>query len=208
MSTAPRPFLRYGLSLLCLGVLFSLSAVLTVSHLEEQDPFCAACHTAPEVEYVARAQAAFAGSEAQDLASAHYALAARPNSAARCIDCHRGNGGLRHRAQTLALGARDAVLFVSGQADATLEKGPASLAAPHLLNAACLQCHADLLQDTDFENHFHAELVETQSTVTCGSCHPAHLTVLGGSVAHYLDLAGRVYPACEQCHREVRGQEN
>ena len=208
-----------------LGLVLTFGIPVGVSRLEESDSFCIACHTAPEVEYHRRAEVALSGDNGQDLASAHYALA---DTGFRCIDCHRGDGGLAHRAQTLALGARDSLIFLTGRADPTVEK--ATGATPSLLTAACTQCHAETLLVVGFENHFHNQLPEAYTawqaggtltappdfpeadttqlepyttTVRCVDCHRAHVSVEGGTVVQYLDINHAVYPACVQCHQEV-----
>jgi nitrate/TMAO reductase-like tetraheme cytochrome c subunit len=209
------------------SVLIACGLALTVSRLEESDSFCVACHTAPEVAYFNRAQAALTGADARDLASAHYGLV---RTGVRCIDCHRGDNGAAHRATTLALGARDAAIFVSGRADPVLEKARASILAPDLLDAACARCHATTLLLAGFDNHFHNKLpaasaawraggelsnppgdsqVEARAlkpsttSVSCVDCHPGHVTAEFGGQTMYLDLRGVVFPACGQCHVEV-----
>ena len=208
------------------GLLFLAGSVLTVSRLEESDAFCAACHTAPEVEYRNRALAAqAAGDGGQDLASAHYNLI---KSAPRCIDCHRGDAGLAHRATTLTLGARDALIFIAGRADQTVEK--THIEVPELLTASCVKCHTDTLLVAGFENHFHNKLPEAYAawqaggrlqppasgaqtdtselksydvTILCVDCHRAHVTVDGSELLGYLDVENTVYPACVECHRQA-----
>lgn len=218
---------RLLLTLASVAALLALGALLGVSRLEESDEFCIACHTAPEVEYFNRSRTALAGEVGQDLASAHYSLI---QNGAKCIDCHRGDGGLVHRGTTIALSARDALIFLSGRADPRLEKAKTQIEVPSLLIAACVDCHRDTLLVVGYENHFHNKLpeayaawkaggtltappdppeVDTQALklyetmVSCLDCHPAHVTVEGAELTHYLDLENTVYPVCEDCHREV-----
>ncbi len=195
------------------------------SALEERDAFCIACHTAPEVTYYNRAQAALAGAAPlEDLSSAHYTA----EGGFRCIDCHRGDGGLQHRAATLALGARDAAIFVTGQPDQTLEK--TEIEVPGLLNAGCARCHSDTLLVAGFENHFHNKLPaafaawqaggaitappgqpgadtstldRADTTLGCLNCHLAHVHTAGGELTGFLDLDNVTFPACVQCHTET-----
>lgn len=218
---------RLLLTLIGWAALLVIGALAGVSRLEESDAFCIACHTAPEVEYFNRSRTALAGEVGQDLASAHYSLR---QDGATCIDCHRGDGGVVHRGMTLTLGARDALVFFSGQADPKLEKAKTQIEAPALLKAACVKCHTDTLLVAGFKNHLHNKLpeayaawksggvliappdhpeIDTQelklykTTVSCLDCHQAHLTVEGAELAHYLDAENTVYPVCEACHREV-----
>ena len=115
-------------------MLLTLAAVLAVSHYEESDPFCASCHTVPEVTYFDRAQQAKASmSVYADLSSAHYGA----DNGFRCIDCHRGNEGVFHRITALSLGARDTVIWLADRADPAIEK--TELVVPFLLTGACVQ---------------------------------------------------------------------
>ncbi len=218
-------------TLLGLGILLLLLLLLpfpVASQLEEHDEFCISCHTAPEETYYRRAVDAQTGALAipPDLASAHYAAG---ETVFRCIDCHRGDSSLGHRFRTFLLGARDALVWVSGRADPAIEKVHAG--EPELLNAGCLPCHSETLLELGFNNHYHnqliaareleaaglepfpppeglpgtlfAELAELDSTVTCIDCHQAHRTLPDGEQTLYLDLEGVMYPACVQCHEEV-----
>ena len=213
------------------GVVFglALAAVLTLSRLEESDPFCTSCHTLPEVTYHERAQRALAsagGTSFEDLSSAHYGR----EGGFRCIDCHRGNQGLLHRVTTLALAARDTAIWVSGRSDETIEK--TELVAPGLLTAACARCHEESLLEVGFNNHFHNKLPEayrlwragamlrrpsdlpdlpeaalivepSPTVVLCVDCHRAHIRLPGSELRAYLDLTNTVYPACVRCHTDA-----
>ncbi|HLB65052.1 MAG TPA: hypothetical protein VJJ46_09430 [Anaerolineales bacterium] len=218
-----------ALILLAIGV----GTGLRVSRLEEHDSFCTSCHTVPEVTYFERAQAALGGQTPYaDLSSAHYGRA--PSSgeqmAIRCIDCHRGSGSLPHRAVTLTLGARDALIWVTGQSNPTIEKS--ELIVPFLLTAACVECHLDVLLVAGFNNHFHNRLPEAfrawaaggqlrppdeqpglpeadlriepvETAVQCVDCHRAHIHIPGAELQAYLDIYGVVYPACIRCHEDA-----
>ena len=224
----PRRWIRLApLAALALVAGLALAAGLTVSQLEERDGFCISCHTLPEVTYYDRARAALAMTDPfADLSSAHYGM----ESTFRCIDCHRGNGGLVHRFTTLGLGARDAAIWLIGQADESIEK--TELVAPGLLTSACTGCHTEALLEVGFNNHFHNKLPEayilwrggamlrrpaeapdlpeeamvvdpSPTEVLCVDCHRAHIHVPGSELQGYLDLATTVYPACVQCHEEA-----
>ena len=191
-------------------ICFSAPALLfSATQAEERDSFCIACHAAPEQTYFDRAQSALSDANPIDLSSAHYT---RSDSAFRCIDCHRGESSLADRAATLALGARDTIIFLTGNADPTIEK--AISAAPELTNAACLHCHTEAASEAGFNNHYHNKLAAVsegtadsaepiESTVACGDCHHAHVSNEITREQFFLDLEGAVYPACEQCHREL-----
>ncbi|MBI4770308.1 MAG: hypothetical protein HY784_07855 [Chloroflexi bacterium] len=167
-----------------------------------------------------------------DLSSAHYQqVALKPELPPfRCIDCHRGNQGLLHRAGTLTLGARDSLIWLAGLADPAIEK--TALAAPGLLAAACTRCHAEALLVAGFNNHFHNQLPQARrstfersnverstdhqpaaealpaprtagTAVLCVDCHRAHVHSEGAEQQAYLDVVTTVYPACVLCHRET-----
>ncbi len=218
-----RKFLWFAVPLLLLVAL----PFPVASKLEERDTFCIACHTAPEEAYHQRAQAAASGDTGipADLASSHYGS----GEAFRCIDCHRGDDSPAHRWQTFLLGARDALTFISGQGDETVEKGTAG--APELLNAGCLKCHAETLLELGFNNHYHNQLEaarllaelgakpfmpeggiqgdlfvtlgESGSTIGCVDCHQGHVTLEAGELTAFLDVDHVVFPACIVCHEET-----
>lgn len=220
------------------ALILAAGATTTVLHLEEQDTFCVSCHTAPEITYYNRAQAAIVGQwPFIDLSSAHYAAsvasqATNPTTTAfACIDCHRGDDSPTHRILTLTLGGRDALIWLTGQDDPTIEKGPDTAIVPHLLNAACIDCHTDALLTVGFDNHFHnylptayqlwqqggaliiptgvelppdaltSGLPDHPVDLNCLSCHSAHTAA--PHIDDYLDIDNRVYPACEACHIET-----
>ncbi len=195
------------------------------SALEERDTFCISCHTAPEETYYARAQQGQAHALPYlDLASAHYGEA---EEGFRCIDCHRGNAGLGDRARTLALGAWDALIFLTGQADPVIEK--LTTGAPGLVQNSCLECHTDTLLVVGFNNHFHnhlplayqawqaggqlvappeipnadtSQLVASITEINCLDCHQAHRHLPGSESFFFLDVYGVIYPSCVQCHQD------
>jgi len=213
--------------------------VVTTS-LEEHDTFCTRCHTVPETTYYDRAHGPGNSPRAvHDLATAHYDLARQHDKPAfACIDCHRGDASVGHRLATLALGARDALIFVTGRADPSVEK--AFVAQPWLPDAACVGCHGDtLLTLAGLENHFHTSLPQAarvlasggtltvsprhekrregllraglktvEVSITCASCHRGHKTVSGGTKMGFMD-AGTQNPVCISCHRAARrGPQN
>ena len=215
-------WLRWGLPI---ALVLALAPIPIVSSLEERDTFCTSCHTAPEAIYYDRAQAALAGGDPiADLSSDHYIVA----EGFKCINCHRGNMGLTHRATTLALGARDALIYIAGQADQTVEKR--SIEVPDLLTAGCVECHRDTLLVVGFENHFHNKLPDAYAAwksgggltappddptadtsalkqydvnIRCLDCHLAHLHTESAELTGFLDLENVAYPACVRCHKEV-----
>ncbi|NOZ50177.1 MAG: hypothetical protein GXP37_09045, partial [Chloroflexi bacterium] len=104
------------LGLLFIGLLAVLPFVIAGSsvaygaHLENNDAFCASCHTEPESTFVGRAQSAASKTgEVQDLAAFHAGQA----QAVKCIECHSGDG-LSGRVDAMKLGARDLSAYVRG----------------------------------------------------------------------------------------------
>jgi hypothetical protein len=174
-------------------IAFMALALLAFARVEEHDPYCASCHTEPEVTYVSRAQAA----GAVDLASAHAMLHHSDAQAAstRCIDCHSGPG-VGGRLESMGLGARDAVRWVSGSA-----VQPALQTVP-IADANCLKCHADTPASTDFDNHFHHYLRDWQAKEaqagTCVACHSSH-TPDGNAGIGFLQQQ-RTQTQCDLCH--------
>jgi len=172
--------------------LFSLAALGLLSvpvalKVEEQDAFCALCHTEPESTYVQRGQAS-----PVDLASHH------SDKDVPCILCHSGPGFIG-RLNALPTAAWDAARFVAG----TYHQ-PTRLSAP-LSDGTCIQCHADALEERGFENHFHSELVvadKEQISVGCAACHSGH--VISSDSEPFLTRS-TVEVHCNACHRE-RGE--
>jgi predicted CXXCH cytochrome family protein len=157
----------------------------TAAGLEEFNGFCAACHTQPESDFVARSQTA-----AVDLAAKHDQA-----WATRCIDCHSGPG-LSGRLGAMTLGARDLAAFVSGSA-----QQPAPLTLP-IGDANCLKCHSNIPATKNFNEHFHGFLARWQAldpqAGTCVSCHTAHSTD-GDPSENFLQME-RTQQVCDACH--------
>ena len=179
-------------------VVFGLGLVAVISffavaHLEENDAFCASCHSEPEATYYQRTQA----KAPVDLASVHALLAQQntPHPNTRCIDCHAGPG-LDGRLGAMTLGAQDALKWVSGTA-----AQPAITTQP-LADANCLKCHADTPTAQNFDRHFHRTLVRWQQADAnagrCISCHTSHTT--DGNIAIGFLQQQRMLAQCQQCH--------
>lgn len=164
----------------------AVGVFLTAAHMEENDAFCASCHSQPEATYVERTQAA----SPVDLASDHHS-----KEVVRCIDCHSGSGVIG-RMGAMMVGANDLYLWMIGKA-----RQPAPLIVP-IADGNCLKCHADAPQTRNFNRHFHAFLSKWQAqdknAATCVSCHTAHTTT--GEVAlGYLERQSTL-EICQRCH--------
>jgi hypothetical protein len=183
--------------------LFALGAALTVSRLEERDPFCAVCHLRPETTYVGRAAAA-QGSRPVDLAAAH------ARAGLSCVACHRGDSSLPDRVRTLALGAWNAARTPFTPPD--VPHHPVRL--PGLLENSCRLCHVqeparagippgvtNPVMAEGFENHFHTDLFRPDlwTSVGCVDCHRAHVE----TVTPFFVVQEIVIPACKRCHQEA-----
>ncbi len=151
---------------------------------ENQDAFCASCHTEPESKYY---QASLA-QNSPDLAAFH------AQKQARCIDCHSG-GGVFGRAEGLAQGAQDLVAYQSGRYHAP------AITLSKLGDGSCLKCHADVASNGGFNNHFHAFLSRWQSVDSnaahCVDCHVAHQQ---GDPNQQFLATQTVQNICQGCH--------
>jgi hypothetical protein len=183
-------------------VLCAVGGTFTALKLEEQDGFCAACHTQPEVTYFQQAQ-----SSPITLAAFHAQVgASSANAPARCIDCHSGAGTFG-RASGLMQGAHDLVAYLSRN-----YRAPAVTTNP-LSDASCSKCHADVVPTqvvtkvSSLKSHYHDFLPRWHQldphAARCADCHVAHTQ--GNAADSFLDngSAGKV---CENCHRALSGK--
>lgn len=169
-------------------VVFSSGALALSIHMENNDQFCASCHTNPETTFVDRST-----QPPTDLASAHTA------ENVGCIQCHSGEGKAG-RIDALKLGAHDLVAFVSRN-----YTQPAQLTHP-IPDENCLKCHGDIGQAQTFENHFHVLLPRWQQlspnkAATCVDCHSAHTTD-GRSDIVWISVKP-TQKQCDGCHRQL-----
>jgi len=161
--------------------------------LEQNNEFCAACHTEPEVTFVRRFAEAKRDGLASTLAAAHaLATDGRPDGVL-CIDCH-GGVGVRGRAESLALALRDTYAFITGDFEQ-----PAKMDKP-LPDEVCIQCHRTWADDRSFENHIHWYFLEegAPTTIRCVDCHVSHM--LGNEFEFFISREV-VFPQCEACHK-------
>ena len=193
------------------GVALAVGAVVValpagyVSKVEERNVFCTSCHLKPEQIFYDRSLVQ-ARQDAADLATMHAQVGVS------CVGCHRGDQAFRDRATALALGARNTAKYIAGLYD----PDHSWVALPGLLDDSCLRCHVtqpalggvkpgqpNPVTVGGFENHFHNLLFDLQvkTSVTCTSCHPAHLETF--PELQFLDRNKVVLPACERCHQEL-----
>jgi predicted CXXCH cytochrome family protein len=183
--------------MLVVGIVLAALAtsVPAAAHLENNDAFCASCHTEPETTFYGRTQA----STAADLASKHHGY---QDQSTRCIDCHSG-AGATGRLQGMTVGFGDLVAYTFHT-----DQQPAKLTVP-IADGNCTKCHADTMANQDFQNHFHHFLPQWQAVdkgaAHCVDCHSAHTTDGDPNLA-YLQQQ-RAEQVCLDCHRVagVRG---
>ncbi len=178
-------------AVLGLLLIFAGGGYAFASTQEENDSFCASCHTQPESTYYTRAQT----KPSVDLASDH-----EQKSAAKCIDCHSGIG-FGGRLNAIMMGARNAAAWFSRTA-----VQPAPLTVP-IKDDNCLKCHLDVTNQVTVNNHFHGFLSRWQAVDpnagSCVACHSGHATD-GLADASFTNTA-RTDAVCNQCHGVLGG---
>jgi hypothetical protein len=223
-----RPLRLIFTGLFLVLVIAATAGLIHLTNEQQNDAFCASCHTVPEVTYRDRSSAAVAGALAVDLSSSHYQQIRGQGETLRCIDCHQGNGSLGHRIDTVTLSARNALAWLGGRNNQKIEK--LYLSAPHLSNTGCVNCHQKTLLLAGKDNHHHnmlppaydlwhdggsliapegvvdrqaiitAGLVRYDTKLMCSDCHQSHRTI---ETDFYLDKTSVLPAKCVQCHREV-----
>jgi predicted CXXCH cytochrome family protein len=173
------------------GIIAGTGGTAYAVQLENQDGFCASCHTQPETNYYQQTRV----HDAASLAAFH------AQKDVLCIDCHSG-GGILGRVDGLSQGARDMLAYYSGHYQA-----PAVTTNP-LGDGSCTKCHADSMNQQTFNNHFHVFLARWQSVdpsaAHCVDCHTSHPS--SASAQQYLDAAA-VRAVCNQCHNALGAGE-
>jgi len=226
---APAPRRRWPLILIGIGfglIVLGSAGFVGASLVEENDSFCASCHTVPESTYFNRVTTVYNTPSAPipDLASAHYRQAQAKNQSFQCINCHRGDASLSQRIETLALGAADILIYVSGKSNPTIEK--TEITKAYLPNSACIKCHTDtLLTMRGLQSHFHNFLPQTAALVAqgkalvagdtrgrfgrvrtvnvslqCTDCHLAHISKDTDPQLKYMNR-DYVQKSCDTCHQ-------
>ncbi len=173
--------------LIVIGLLFSGGALATAIQVENDDAFCASCHTEPETTFYQRSRAA-----PVDLASAHTA------KEVDCIQCHSGSGTGGRLQAISTVAAPDLLHYLSGS-----YRHPAAVTVP-IGDDHCLKCHADITANRDMNNHFHAFLPLWQArapadAATCVDCHQAHVTGGLPNAAYLQETTTEA--VCQRCHQ-------
>jgi nitrate/TMAO reductase-like tetraheme cytochrome c subunit len=183
------PWRLFALTAL-VGVLALIGGVGWVSHQEQDNRFCASCHTQPETEYLER----YARAEKQpadDLASFHHR-----KDAVRCIDCHVGEGFVG-RSAVVAFAGWNAFKHYAG-----IATQPAKIVIP-IQNEGCSKCHQDALVEPGFENHVHNKYFDSNESppfIRCTDCHVSHRR---GDERTAFQFRDAILPQCEYCHVEM-----
>ncbi len=180
------------------GVMLAGGGLAVAAHQEEDDRFCASCHTQPESTYFERSIAA----ATVDLATAH------KHKNIRCIDCHSGEG-LQGRVTAELMGASNALKWYTGTATQ-----PAPLLYP-VEDSHCVKCHVEVLtesHDTSIKTrlfgpkgHYHSYLTQWKETdsqaANCVSCHFGH--ALGGTTKTTWIVTNEINKQCDACHKAL-----
>lgn len=186
--------------LLLAALLVPVVLVGGATTLENRDPFCASCHTQPEVEYFERTLA-----PPSDLASAH------APAGIRCIDCHSGAGPLG-RTVSLRQGASDLAAYLSGEFGQ-----PAETTHP-VGDPGCVKCHAQpsavaelsaRVEDISSSHYHYTEYTaewrvrQPDPRGSCAVCHLGHaLEALPGQ-GYTVNAATQA--SCDACHAALSG---
>jgi predicted CXXCH cytochrome family protein len=187
-----RPFGGIATVGIVVAIVLSIAGVGVSLALENQDSFCAACHTEPETRYYQQSLE----TDSKTLAAFH----TQQNDGVLCIDCH-GGGGTFGRAEGLVQGADDLIRYISGS-----YHHPAITQNP-IRDDTCLKCHDWVLDPNQSganqakNGHYHVRLPKWQAidrhAAGCVSCHTAHTT---GLVSLRYMSQGKVGKLCDACH--------
>ncbi len=179
------------------GMFLGVGGFAFAAHQEENDSFCASCHTQPESTYYERSLNA-----AVDLATAH------KQKEVRCIDCHSGEG-IQGRVTAEIMGAQNAFKWYSGTA---VQPAPLLYTVD---NSHCIKCHAEVLTENHDpsiksklfgpKGHYHTYLTQwkdtDQQSGNCVSCHYGH--ELGSTAKTTWVASNSIGKQCDSCHKAL-----
>jgi predicted CXXCH cytochrome family protein len=182
-------WLKFAAPVAAVIALFAVSGVLYAAHKENNDAFCASCHTQPESQYYDRSL-----TQPVDLASIH------ATKDVSCIQCHSGPGATGRLTAMAGVAMPDLLAYESGH-----YRAPAVVTKP-ISDGNCLKCHAQVLSNRSFNNHFHYFLprwqaLDAKNAATCVECHKSHVT--GGMQNASFLLDGPTQQICQRCHNTV-----
>jgi len=190
---------RWGRRLLLSGAVAVLSgtaaAIAYVTHLEQDNRFCVACHLPNGKRLHGELSERYEAKPPVNLSAVHQGA----KKTVKCIDCH-GGVGVVGRSRILTVAAWDSVKYLAGQF-----QEPEVMRFP-LWDQDCLQCHADY-EAGDFPEwgqaggrDFHKHPDHRALPTTCVECHTSHIT--GDPRIKFLKNE-IVLPLCRRCHKEM-----
>ncbi len=193
-----KSWVRWGRHLALAGAVALVSgtaAIAYVSHLEQDNHFCVACHAPEGKRLHGDLFDRYEAKPPVSLSAAHAAA----KKAVKCIDCH-GGAGVERRSRVLLIAAWDTLKYLSGRF-----KEPDRMAVP-LRDRECVQCHADYEAGPFPEGgqaggrDFHKHRDHRALSSICVECHTAH--VAGDPRLKFLNNTV-VLPRCQRCHKEM-----
>jgi predicted CXXCH cytochrome family protein len=177
------------------AAILAIAGVGVALALENQDSFCASCHTEPETTYFQQS----VQNSAVTLAAYH------TQKKTACIDCHSGSGTFG-RSVGLLQGAHDLLAYFSGN-----YHRPAITTNP-LGDDSCVKCHDEVANNLRggsraMNGHYHTYLPQWQASdpnaARCVTCHTSHTKGLAGLM---FMSQGEVGKLCEDCHDALSGK--
>ncbi len=190
---------RWAWRLALAGVVALVSgttAIAYVSHLEQDNRFCIACHRPDGKRLHGELFDHYEAKPPVDLSAAHHHAKER---AVKCIDCH-GGAGVERRGRVRLIAAWDGLKYLTGRF-----KEPDRMVVP-LRDRECVQCHADYEAGPFPEGgqaggqDFHKHPDHRALSSVCVECHTAHLA--GDPRLKFLSNVV-VLPHCQRCHKEM-----
>jgi predicted CXXCH cytochrome family protein len=170
------------------------AAIAYVSHREQDNRFCIACHLPEGKRLHGELFDRYAGNPPVNLSALH-----KTKKETKCIDCH-GGVGVVGRGRVILLSAKDALLYVAGRF-----KEPERMTSP-LWDLDCVKCHADYNVGAFPEEgqaggrDFHKHPDHRRLPLACVDCHTSHVS--GDPRFRFLNN-DVVLPLCQRCHKEM-----
>jgi len=170
------------------GLILAIGVYTVGIQTENNDGFCASCHTEPEATYY---QASLKASVPTTLAVFH------AKAHTRCIDCH-SRQFIPGRVWGLWGGLHNLIAFKTGNYN-----DPATITRP-VGDGGCTKCHSDLTWGNERPGHYHSpELRRAWKAAngpvgTCDACHPSHQSAAMGN--RFMNI-NHLTSQCDACHK-------
>ena len=178
------------------AVVSGTTAVAYVSHLEQDNRFCIACHRPDGKRLHRELFDRYESKPPVNLSAAHAAA----EKTVKCIDCH-GGVGVERRSRVLLIAAWDTLKYLTDNF-----KESERMVLP-LGDRECVQCHADYNAGSlpaeggqPGGRDFHKHPDHRTLPMTCVECHTSHVT--GDPRIQFLNNQV-VLPHCQRCHKEM-----